>query len=131
MSRTVASARYASSVTGFNFEKVMVWGVVVVGGYAVFKTLSAINTVKGALNSVGSAIGSGLYEFFNGDTAGEALFYSVYFPDGSRHAVPSKAVSKNGTFKNLNLSPSYRGDGKTYRIVQSKSDKTRKHAIPV
>lgn len=83
-----------------------------------------------ALTSAGEAIGSGLYDFFHPNQVGETTFYVVTFPDGSRHSVPASAVDSSGVFLNKNLSPTYAGDGKRYRIVVSKIDGTRS-AFPV
>jgi len=66
--------------------------------YAIAKVTGAAGATGRALSSVGSAIGSGLYEFFHPNAAGESLYYTATFPDGSRHAIPSSAVNSSGIF---------------------------------
>ncbi len=80
-------------------------GIYVIGGYALFKLLqgalfvgSIPANVKNALGSVGSALGSGLFDLFHPDQVGESLFYTPTFADGSRHAIASREVNALGQF---------------------------------
>jgi len=59
-------------------------------------TLGAVTNAAtgGALGAVGGWI-AGL---LSSDDAGESLYYTVTFPDGARHAIPSLSVAANGTF---------------------------------
>ena len=106
--------------------------VAIVGALAagVYLLTRATSKVADALTDAGSAIGSGLYDFFHPDQLGETTFYVVTFPDGQRHSVPASKVDSSGVFLNQNLAPTYAGDGKRYRIVVSKANGTRS-AFPV
>lgn len=84
-------------------ENLITIGVVAVGAYFVYRAIQEAANVKDKLADVGSAIGSGLFDFFHPDQVGETIFYSVTFPklpigDGQRHAVPSRSVSSQGQF---------------------------------
>jgi len=122
VSRYTDTVRYASRTTGVNFEKILTWGAIGVGLYLGLKVVGLIEDTGSVLKSSGEAIGSGLFDFFHPDAAGETLYYNVMFPNGQRHAVPSRAVDSNGIFRNSNLSPNYAGDGLRYRIMVRKSD---------
>lgn len=122
MSRYLSTVRYASRTTGVNFEKILTWGAIGVGLYLALKVVGIIEATGSVLKSSGEAIGSGLFDFFHRDQVGEMTFYTVMFPDGQKHTVPSRAVDSNGFFVNRNLSPNYAGDGKRYRILVRKSD---------
>lgn len=52
-----------------------------------------------ALNSVGSALGTGLYDLIHPNELGETTFYMVNFPNGSRHSIPSSQVNAKGQFR--------------------------------
>ena len=120
MSRAGKVIRYASGATGVDFEKWLTWGAIGAGLYLAWKTYSGLSAAADVLANTGSAIGSGLYDFFHPDAVGETLFYTVNFPDGSRHSVPSSVVAGDGWFRNAHLTPNYAGDGRTYRIVKRK-----------
>lgn len=122
MSRYLSTVRYASRTTGVNFEKILTWGAIGVGLYLALKVVGIIEATGSVLKTSGEAIGSGLFDFFHRDQVGEMLFYTVMFPNGQKHAVPSRAVSRDGLFRNSNLSSTYAGDGKMYRILVRKSD---------
>jgi hypothetical protein len=84
-------------------ENVLTIGVVAIGVYFVYRAIQEMADVKDKLADVGSAIGSGLFDFFHPDQVGETIFYSVTFPkspiaDGQRHAVPSRSVNAQGQF---------------------------------
>jgi hypothetical protein len=79
---------------------------------------------KEALDAARLSVTDAVFEFFHPDAVGETLFYNVRFPDGATHAVPSRAVDRNGVFLNRNLSPQYKGDGKRYRILVDTSKPT-------
>src|SRR3990172_8060305 len=86
------AVRYASRTTGVDFEKWLTWaavaGVAYVG-YQVYSTVKgATDVVSGALNSLGSALGTGLYELFHpGEGTKYSLQYRVKFPDGKDHYI--------------------------------------------
>jgi hypothetical protein len=48
----------------------------------------------GLLSKFGEWVGG----VFAPGSAGESSYYTVYFPDGTRHAVPASTVSKTGVF---------------------------------
>lgn len=52
-----------------------------------------------AVVNFGGKVGSVVYDIVNPAPAGEMLFYTVNFPDGSRHAIPSGIVSTGGFFE--------------------------------
>lgn len=63
-------------------------------GTGIFGTLGAATNkvLGGAPDAVGNKIGSGLYGLFGAPTPGSGTFYTVTFPDGSRHAIDSSLV---------------------------------------
>lgn len=69
----------------------LVLGALGVGAYLFFKS-------KNVLTNTGEQIGGGLFDLLNPGAAGESLFYTVTFPSGDKHAVPSNSVSSDGTF---------------------------------
>lgn len=71
---------------------------IAVGLYAINKAFGIGKKLGEGLSSVGSALGTGLYDLFHPDQTGEMLFYTVQFPNGARHAIPSRSVDKNGQF---------------------------------
>jgi hypothetical protein len=90
-------------------DDVLSWGILLAGGYLVFKALQVIvgvgegatkivTTTGQVLNSIGEALGSGLYAVFNPDAAGESTYYTATFPNGARHAIPASQVSRTGVF---------------------------------
>jgi hypothetical protein len=52
-----------------------------------------------ALENVGSALGTGLYERIHPGAVGETVFHIVTFPNGSRHSIPSGSVNDKGQFR--------------------------------
>jgi len=50
------------------------------------------------LNTAGEALGSKLFDLFHPNAVGESLYYTVTFPNGARHAIPSGAVDSAGQF---------------------------------
>jgi hypothetical protein len=91
------------------------------GIYALSLIMGVARKIPDALTTVGEAIGSGLYEFFNPKSEGETRFYLVTFPDGQRHGIPSSTVGSNGRFKFT--------DGKIYQMLV---DQTKgKYAVKV
>jgi len=102
-------------------------GIYVIGGYALFKLLqgalfvgSIPANVKNALGSVGSALGSGLFDLFHPDQVGESLFYTPTFADGSRHAIASRSVTSLGRFVY---------NGSTFQLLTGKDGK--RYAVKV
>lgn len=82
---------------------------------AIYYLTRGAKSVSNALTSTGETIGSTLYDWFNPNPVGETLFYTVIFPDGSKHAIPSGAVS-NRQFINSGNGVNYAGDGLTYQL---------------
>jgi hypothetical protein len=119
-----SAVRYASRTTGVNFEKLLTWGAIGGVAYLLYGIYSAGSGAKKALNSLGSALGTGLYEIFHPNAVGEMLFYTVEFPDGQRHAVGSRDVDRSGRFTR---------EGRRYQLVVEKGIKTgvNKFAVPV
>ena len=120
-----------AEVDPVNVEKLIPW--IVAGGALVVvgKVLTIGASVKGALTSVGSAIGTGLYDYLHPNELGETVFAILIFPDGQKHSVPASKISASGTFVAKNLSPQYPGDGRTYRVLVDKSDRLKRYAVPV
>jgi hypothetical protein len=52
----------------------------------------------GALASLGESIGSGLFSVFGQKPAGPSTYYTVSFPDGSKHAIGDTSVDPSGQF---------------------------------
>ncbi len=78
-----------------NFNK----GTPYEGAGAVGTAANIANQVSGGvLAKAGAAFGRALYDWTHPGSAGEALYYSVTFPDGQKHAIASGDVAKNGTF---------------------------------
>ena len=107
-----------------NFEKWLTWGAIAGVAYLAYQAVSTVASVKGALNSLGSALGSGLYDLFHPDQTGEMLYYTVQFPDGERHAVGSRTVDGSGRFT---------WGGRRYQLLVDKGVKkgVNKYAVPV
>lgn len=124
--RSVRRARsavgYASRATGVDFEKYLVWGGIAAAIYfVVWPVLKTAISVKGAVDagitSASNALASGLYKLFGPEEKFAGMTYNTLFPDGSHHMVPEERVSSSGIFVNSNLSPNYKGDGNTYRML--------------
>lgn len=81
-----------------NIKDAAIVAGVVAGIYFLSKIGNIGQTSIEALNDVGSAIGSGLFDLFHPDQVGEMLFHIVTFPNGARHSIPSRSVDKNGQF---------------------------------
>lgn len=114
-------------------DELVKWTLIAVGGYLALKLLQTTVAVgegvtaiasgtKKALNSLGSAIGSGLFDLFwpASDQVGEMLFYTVTFPDGARHAIASGSVNGGGQFTYNNI---------RWQMLIEKSSKMR-YAVP-
>lgn len=95
-------------------DKVLQVGVIAVGGYLVWKLFQLVTGIgEGATaivkgvgtlpRTIGEAIGSGLFDLFHPDAAGESLYYTATFPDGARHAIPSGSVDAGGRFSYAGL----------------------------
>jgi hypothetical protein len=76
---------------------------------AVFAPVAAAenNLSGGLLASSGESIGSGLFSLFGPKDTSPSVYYSVQFPDGSKHAIGDTSVDSTGNF-------SY--GGVTYRL---------------
>jgi hypothetical protein len=79
-------------------DTVLIVGAVGIGLYVIAQAVKGLGNIKDTLNDAGAAIGSGLFNLFHPDPVGETLYYTPTFPDGRRHAVPSRSVSRNGQF---------------------------------
>lgn len=88
-------------------ENLLTVGLVGVGLYAAYKLLSAgskvVSTAAGAVGqaftSTQDALASGLYSLFGPtENFGSTTYYTVTFPDGSRHAVGADLVDGSGQF---------------------------------
>lgn len=121
-----STVRYASSVTGVNFEKYLVWGAIGAGVYFVaWPALKGLFTLKAGVDAVidtsRDALASGLYAIWGPAIDLHPIDHLVTFPNGQRHAVPAGVVKSDGTFINKNLSSNYAGDGRAYRILRDKA----------
>lgn len=97
-------------------------GAVAGAGLWVYGKLGGVSK---ALTTAGEAIGSGLYDLFNPDPLGEVTYYIVRFPDGAKHAVPSRSVSADGFFTNTGDGYKYKGDGKRYKLLTDRTTGAR------
>lgn len=95
-----------------NTKDLLFLGLAATGVYLVYKF---VNKAGDTLTATGEDIGSTLFDWLNPDPTGEMLFYTVTFPDGSRHAIPSRSVV-NGIFQNTGNGVNYTGDGQMYQI---------------
>jgi hypothetical protein len=116
MSRAHSTVRYASRVTGVDFEKYLVWGGIAAAIYfVVWPVLKTAISVKGAVDAgittARDALASGLYRVFGPEeNFGGELFYTVRFPDGN-HAIDAAIVTPDATFS---------WNGKRYRLLIDK-----------
>ncbi len=134
MKRAGQTIRYVSRQTGFNLEKVLTWTALAATIYVGWQAWKVGSAVKNTLNNVGSAVGTGLYDYLHPGELGETIFITAYFPDGSRRAIPGSKVNSSGIFTNTGLwgtYSAYKDDGKKYRILADKKDRTKKYAVPV
>jgi hypothetical protein len=70
-------------------------------GYGGLSTPAAVvNQLTGGLAAdAGEGIGGGLFSIFGStSSAPDATYYTVYFPDGSRHAINASSVDSNFRF---------------------------------
>jgi len=125
LAKVGGAVRYASRTTGFDFEKWLTWAAVAGVAYVGYQVYSTVKGVKGALNSVGSAIGSGLYDLFHPNEGKKySLQYRVKFPDGKDHYIFSDDIDKSGRFT---------WNGRRYQMLVDKGKQTgtNKYATPV
>lgn len=118
------AVRYASRTTGVDFEKLLTWAAIAGIGFFGYKIYSGLSAVKDSLSSLGSALGSGLYDLFHPDQTGEMVFYNVLFPDGQKHAIPSRSVDSSGRF-------TYQGRRYQLLVDKGKQSGVNKYAVPV
>lgn len=60
---------------------------------------AAVNGLTGgAAASTGEAVGSGLFSLFGSQPTGSSTYYTVTFPDGSRHAIGDATIDSNSNF---------------------------------
>lgn len=84
---------------------------------AIDSALEELGLPPESLEKAGGAIGRGIYAATNAfNPAMEALYYTVNFPDGARHAIASSAVDARGRFKYVNVMYQIKDDaqGKHY-----------------
>lgn len=87
--------------------------VIGLAGYVGYRVIRGIGKgARDALTDAGSALGSGLFDLFHKDQAGESLFYTVTFQGGAKHAIASRAVDANGFFNYA---------GKRFRLLIDRS----------
>lgn len=91
--------------TGANGDNKFVWGAAALLAVAlVYSLKQSKKFIDNALQSPRDALASGLYRLFGPDEEfGDSLYYTIGFPDGSRHAIPSSSVQKNATFQYQNM----------------------------
>lgn len=86
---------------GINFEKILFYGALIGAAYLLFKTYRAGKAIAGAAGAAASAAGTAVanvYEWFVPFDTGENLFYTVQFPDGTKHAIGSRTIASDGSF---------------------------------
>ena len=99
---------------GINIERVAIAGAIIVGGYVLLQALgflkkaattagqaaqTVVQAAEFAYTSARDALSSGFYSLFGPDeNFGPDTYYTVNFPDGSRHAIGADQVSANGQF---------------------------------
>lgn len=67
--------------------------------YKLWQGVSGVTTaVTSTYNTAENAVASGLYSLFGPTLTNYSQFSLVYFPDGSRHAVPTALIGSDGTF---------------------------------
>jgi hypothetical protein len=60
---------------------------------------AAVNGLTGgAAASGGESIGSGLFSLFGSSPSGSSVYYTVNFPDGSKHAIGDATIDSNNRF---------------------------------
>lgn len=86
-------------------EKIAAYVGIAGGAYLLFKLLnlgsavgSAASAVGNALTSTGESIGGALFDWIHPKAAGESLYFTTQFLDGSKHAIPSLSVDIFGRF---------------------------------
>lgn len=138
MSRTRSVIDYASRSTGVNFDKWLTWAAIAGALYLGYKTYSAVSAVTGAVGAgvktARDALASGLYRVFGPTETFNDDYILARFPDGKNHAIPTSRIDPaTQTFVNHGLSPSYPGDGKTYKLLVDKRQTTgvNKTAFPL
>jgi hypothetical protein len=105
-----AGAYLRAGPGGVNVEKIVFYGALLLGGYVVYRTVTAVSrtasTIKAGTDAVGSAIGRGLYDLFhpNANERATSTMFGVWFPPsggfpGAFHAVDSLDVDSSGMFK--------------------------------
>lgn len=69
-------------------------------GHGLLSTLGAgANDVSGGgFASLGTGIGGGLFSIFGSAPASSSTYYTVYFPDGSKHAIGDATVDGANNF---------------------------------
>lgn len=82
---------------------------VAVGGYFLYRAIkgvggvasAAADAVAGGYNSAVDALSSGLFRLFGPQdlSSDNTTYYTVGFPDGSKHAISADRVNSDGTFQ--------------------------------
>lgn len=93
-------------------------------GFAAYYAYKKFTGAAALLTSAGEAAGGAVYELFHPDTVGETLFYTVSFPGGVNHAVPSRSVATDGTF-------TYQGTNYRLMVDRTKATGINKVAVPI
>jgi hypothetical protein len=98
---TRASQYLREGPGGINFEKVLFYGALIAGGYLLYRTWRVAQSVKNAASWAAGKAGTSVanaFEWFVPFDTGENLYYAVEFPDGKRHAIPSRSLARDGSF---------------------------------
>jgi hypothetical protein len=109
--------------------------VLAIGGvalYAVNQLTGIGKNIAGGFRNAGEALGSKLFDLFHPNPVGETLYYTVEFPDGRRHSIPSGTVNADGVFTWVGNSVQ-QGDGRRYRLLIDKriTSGVNKKAFPL
>lgn len=99
---------------GFDPNTLLILAAIAGGGFLLLRALGALG--KGASNAAAAAgeKAANLLEWFSPFDIGDTLQFRVKFPDGSFHAVGSRAIRSDGTFTVPTL---LQQGGQTYAAV--------------
>ena len=81
------------------------------------KATQAVAAVIAWPAEIGNSIGGTLYEWLHPTDAGPDTYYTVLFPDGSKHAVHATDVDRYGAFNFDGSAYTLRVDNKMQRVA--------------
>ena len=104
-------------------------GTLVLIGVGIYAIYSLTHKAPDKLKEIGEGLGEALFDFFHPDPVGETYYFTVTFPDTSKHAIARSQVTSDRTFVNSGNGLNYDGDGKTYKLYDNAQG--QHFAIPV